>query len=85
MWESVAAFRCRRCGEICPGWKRALRSPVRPRLAVCEGCVRVWQRMGRRCARCWTPILDRMQIGMLVDTRVFVHVDCGGARVLGSA
>jgi hypothetical protein len=81
MWEAVAAFRCRRCGEICPRWRRALRSPRRRRLAICGECLESWQRTGRRCARCWGPILDGMEIGMLVDTRAFAHVDCGGARV----
>jgi hypothetical protein len=52
-------------------------------LAVCDDCLGTWDRAGRRCARCWTPIEDRLQIGLCAETWAFVHVDCGGARVIG--
>jgi hypothetical protein len=84
MWEWLAVFRCGRCGEIRARWRRALRSPVRPQLAICEECLETWERTGHRCARCWTPIRERLEVGLLVETGAFVHVDCGGARVLGS-
>jgi hypothetical protein len=84
MWQWLAGFRCGRCGEFRATWKRALRSPVRPQLAICEECLQAWERTGQRCARCWTPIPDRLEVGLLVETGAFVHVDCGGAWVLGS-
>jgi hypothetical protein len=83
MWQRLAGFRCGRCGEVHARSKRVLRSPTRPQLAICTGCLETWRRTGHRCARCWTPIQDRMEVGFLVDTGSFAHVDCGGARVLG--
>jgi hypothetical protein len=85
MWQWLARFRCGRCGETRTGGERALRSPLRPRLAICAACLERWERMGHRCARCRSPIPDRLQVGLLVETGAFVHVDCGGARVLGPA
>jgi hypothetical protein len=29
-------------------------------------------------------VQDRLEVGVLVETGAFLHVDCGGARVLGS-
>lgn len=84
MWQWLAGFRCARCGQHRGGWARALRSPFRPQLAVCDECLATWERTGHRCARCWTPVGDRLEVGLLVETGAFVHVDCGGARLLGS-
>lgn len=84
MWQWLAAFRCRRCGEVRATSNRALRSPVRPQLAICEDCLDAWERTGHRCARCWMPVRDRLEVGFLVESRTFLHVDCGGARVVGS-
>jgi hypothetical protein len=39
----------------------------------------MWQQTGQRCARCWLPVVTRLEVGLLVDTGSFVHVDCGGA------
>jgi hypothetical protein len=83
MWQWLAVFRCGRCGEIRARRQRALRSPVRRQLAICEECLDVWERTGHRCARCWTPIREQLEVGLLVETGAFVHVGCGGARVLG--
>lgn len=84
MWQWFGGFQCGRCDEHRGGWARALRSPVRPQLAVCTGCFATWERMGHRCARCWAPVRDRLEVGLLVETGAFAHVDCGGARLLGS-
>jgi hypothetical protein len=80
----VGGFRCGRCSEQRAMRQRALRSPRRPALAICTDCVETWQRMGHRCARCWTAVRDRLEVGVLVETGAFAHVACGGARVLGS-
>lgn len=84
MWQWPAGFRCGRCGAMRGRWARALRSPFRPRLAICEDCLEAWGRTGHRCARCWAPIRRRVEVGLLVETGAFAHVDCGGALVLGS-
>jgi hypothetical protein len=76
-------FRCGRCRELRAAGERALLSPVRPRLAICQECLDAWKRTGHRCGRCWTPVRDALEVGLLVDTGAFAHVDCGGARVLG--
>jgi hypothetical protein len=84
MWRLLAGFRCGRCGKVHGRWNRALWSPSRPHLAICRPCLETWERTGHRCARCWTQLHDRLDVGLLVETGVFVHVECGGARVIGS-
>jgi hypothetical protein len=84
MWQWLAGFRCGRCGEVRARSKRALRSPLRPRVAICVECLDNWMRTGHRCTRCWAPIRDPLEVGLLVDAGRFVHVGCGGARVLRS-
>jgi hypothetical protein len=79
----LGGFRCGRCSEQRAARQRALRSPRRPALAICEACLAGWQRMGHRCSRCWTTVRDRLDVGVLVETGAFAHVGCGGARVLG--
>jgi hypothetical protein len=77
-------FRCGRCSEQRAMRQRALRSPLRPTLAICETCLETWERAGHRCARCWATVRDRLDVGLLVEIGAFAHVTCGGARVLGS-
>lgn len=84
MWQWLAAFRCGRCGAVRGTWHRALRSPLRAWLAICDECLEAWARTGHRCARCWRPIGDRLELGFLLEHRAFLHVECGGARVVGS-
>ncbi len=83
MWRLLAGFRCGRCGEVCGTWERALRSPFRPHLAICRQCLETWERTGHRCARCWTQVRDRLDVGLLVETGAFAHVECGGALLIG--
>ncbi|MFB3818618.1 MAG: hypothetical protein ACE147_13225 [Candidatus Methylomirabilales bacterium] len=84
-WVALGAgFRCGRCGEVRGRWARALRSPFRRQLAICQDCLETWQRTGQRCARCWAPIREPAEVGLLVETGALAHVDCGGALVLGS-
>jgi hypothetical protein len=82
MWRWLAAFRCGRCGGVRGARHRALRSPLRAGLAICGDCLERWERSGHRCARCWRPIRDRLDVGFLLERRAFLHVDCGGARVV---
>jgi hypothetical protein len=82
MWQWLW-FRCGRCREVRASGERALSSPLRPQLAICEECLRAWYRTGHRCAQCWTAIQGDFEVGLLVETGAFAHVDCGGARLLG--
>jgi hypothetical protein len=82
VWQWLG-FRCRRCRELRAKWERVLASPARPQLAVCHECLQAWQRAGRRCGRCWAPVQDPLEVGLLVETGAFAHVGCGGARLLG--
>jgi hypothetical protein len=75
----IRRFRCGKCGEVRGVGRRALESPWRPRLGVCRDCLQQWERTGHRCGRCWAQIRDRLEVGLLVETRVFAHVDCGAA------
>jgi hypothetical protein len=84
MWPWLG-FRCGRCREVRAGWERALSSPLRPQLAICRECLGAWERIGQRCGRCWTSIRDPFEVGLLVEIGAFVHVGCGGARVLAPA
>jgi DNA-directed RNA polymerase subunit RPC12/RpoP len=85
MWQWLTGFRCGRCGELRGTGERALHSPTRSAVAVCETCLGSWERTGHRCARCWAPIRDGVELGLLVETGAFAHVGCGGARVLRSS
>jgi hypothetical protein len=85
VWRWLATFRCARCGQALAAAKRALRSPARPQLTICQACVDTWKKTGQRCARCWMPILDRLEVGLLVETGAFVHVNCGGAPVIAAS
>ena len=85
MWGRFATFRCARCGRALAAAKRALHSPQRPRVAICQDCVDTWRRTGQRCARCWLPVPDRLEVGLLVETGAFVHVTCGGAPMIVAA
>ena len=80
----LSGFRCGRCSEQRAMRQRALCSPLRPGLAICESCLETWERAGHRCARCWATVRDRLDVGLLVDIGAFAHVTCGGARVLGA-
>jgi hypothetical protein len=81
---SGIGFRCGRCDAIRGRWARALRSPRRPRIAICGDCLDAWEWTGHRCARCWAPVCERSEVGLLVETGAFAHVGCGAALVLGS-
>jgi DNA-directed RNA polymerase subunit RPC12/RpoP len=85
MWRWFAMFRCARCGRALAAVKRELRSPVRHQVAICQDCVNIWKKTGQRCARCWMPIPDSLEVGLLVETGAFVHVNCGGAPVIAVA
>ena len=82
MWNLLGRFLCGRCGERREVGERTLQSPWRQHVAICRTCEEVWRRTGHRCAQCWEAIRDPLEIGLLVDRKVFAHVDCGGARVM---
>ncbi|HET7340163.1 MAG TPA: hypothetical protein VFL90_01780 [Methylomirabilota bacterium] len=49
---------------------------------VCGACWAKWDRSGRPCSACATPVRGMQDIGLFNDRKGLGHVDCGGARVL---
>lgn len=82
MWALAGRFRCSKCDKLQGIWRRALRSPFRSRIGVCRDCLSLWERTGCRCGQCWHPIQGTWDLGLLLDRKVFAHMDCGGALLL---
>jgi hypothetical protein len=49
---------------------------------ACDGCYASWEKTGRRCPACETPVRGMQDVGLLAEAKSFGHADCGGARVL---
>ena len=82
MWALLGRFRCSKCGKLLAIRRRALRSPFRSSIGVCRDCLGLWERTGHRCGQCWYPIHAERDLGLLLDSQRFAHVDCGGALLL---
>lgn len=46
---------------------------------VCRTCYGQWNRSGRICAKCDTPVTGPQQPGLFPDRRALGHADCGAA------
>ncbi|OLB98613.1 MAG: hypothetical protein AUH30_07250 [Candidatus Rokubacteria bacterium 13_1_40CM_68_15] len=71
---------CGFCGGKVPG-KRALRAPDRNGAYVCKACYAQWEREGRRCVECQTPVAGAHDVGAFFERRAFGHADCGGMKL----
>jgi hypothetical protein len=58
---------------------QAKRTLERGFAAVCRTCYERWNRSGRMCAKCQTPVNGLQQSGLFADQRALGHADCGGA------
>ncbi len=47
---------------------------------VCHGCYEKWDRSGRSCERCGTPVHGGQEVGLFMDgRRALGHADCGAS------
>jgi hypothetical protein len=49
---------------------------------VCASCYAAWEKSGRKCIACDTPVRGLQDVGLFTDRKNLGHTDCGGFRVL---
>jgi hypothetical protein len=49
---------------------------------VCGACYTQWDKAGRKCVECGTPVRGLQDVGIFVARKGLGHSDCGGARLL---
>lgn len=49
---------------------------------VCGSCYARWEKAGRQCVACATPVRGMQEVGLFADRKGLGHADCGGVRVL---
>jgi hypothetical protein len=49
---------------------------------ICGVCYARWEKAGRKCAACETPVRGMQDVGLFGDRKGPGHADCGGARLL---
>jgi len=67
---------CVACDRHVPK-KEVLRVRDRKDLVICRSCYDGWDREGRTCARCKTPVRGSQEIGVFLDRSTLGHADCG--------
>ncbi len=72
-------FRCEACNKVKPLSQRQWRSPFERGFGVCRGCYETWERLGRRCPRCWRQVGRDEALAFHIDRSTFGHFLCGGA------
>jgi hypothetical protein len=60
----------------------ARRTQTAARAFVCEACWAAWDKAGRKCTACETPVRGMQDVGLFRERKALGHADCGGARVL---
>ncbi len=50
-------------------------------LGVCLACYERWDRAGRACAGCRTPVQGIQEVGVFAAQRGLGHADCGGVML----
>ncbi len=61
--------------------KDALRLRDRKDTIVCRNCFAQWDRDGRKCGRCESPVRGAQGIGLFSDRYRLGHEDCGAERL----
>lgn len=69
---------CAACDRQVPK-KEALRVRDRKDLLICQSCYDRWDRGGRTCVQCQTPVRGPQEIGVFLDRYTFGHADCGAS------
>ena len=82
MWYLVGRFRCLACDTVQRVGERSRRSPYRRGYGVCRTCYEMWERSGRKCARCKAEVKGGQEVALLTDQKAFTHYDCGGTRLV---
>ena len=54
-----------------------LRGRVSKGVIVCRSCFEEWERAGRRCVACDTPVHGGQDTGVFMHRPGFGHADCG--------
>jgi predicted amidophosphoribosyltransferase len=72
-------FRCEKCHRMRPLSQRRWRSPYERGFGVCRECYEAWERLGRRCPRCWRQVAPDEALAFLTERNTFGHFFCGGA------
>lgn len=49
---------------------------------VCGACYAQWDKNGRLCVECRTPVRGMQSVGIFVARKGLGHSDCGGALLL---
>jgi hypothetical protein len=62
--------------------RHARRGQDARRACVCDSCFTGWEREGKKCAECKTPVRGMQDPGIFGDGKGLGHSDCGGARLL---
>jgi hypothetical protein len=57
--------------------KQALRGRHRKEIGACRICYDSWERSGRSCADCHSPVQGAQEAGVFPDRHAFGHADCG--------
>jgi hypothetical protein len=60
----------------------ARRTQNAARAFVCGACWAQWDKTGRKCTACDTPVRGMQDVGLFSDRKALGHADCGGARVV---
>ena len=77
----IAKVECLFCGErIRRRDARATKGAVKA--FVCNICYAKWDRAGRRCVVCETPVRGMQHVGMFLGGKALGHADCGAVSVL---
>jgi hypothetical protein len=57
-----------------------LRGHAAKEVVVGKECYEEWDRKGRRCVGCNTPVQPGREVGLFMDRYGFGHADCGAMR-----
>jgi predicted amidophosphoribosyltransferase len=63
--------------------KQALRGKHRREVGACRTCYENWERSGKSCAGCRSPVQGAQELGVVLDRPAFGHADCGAVWLTG--
>jgi hypothetical protein len=73
---------CVVCDRVVPR-KEALRLREHKAIVICKRCYDAWDRDGRKCKTCATPVRGTQEMGVFLDDHHGLgHADCGAARLV---